>query len=106
MSYYQKHVFVCTNQKPEPKACCANHSSAETLEYLKSRLLEYGMHGPGKVRVSKSGCLGRCAQGPCTVVYPEGKWFRLASPEDVDNFIAGYLHTGVENLAIAMDKDA
>lgn len=104
MSYYQKHVFVCTNQKPEPKACCANHASTATLDYLKTRLLELGLHGPNMVRISKSGCLGRCAQGPCTVVYPEGKWFRLHSEADVDIFIEDYLQSGAEVPAIAMDS--
>lgn len=76
------------------------------VEYLKSRLLELGMHGLGMVRVSKSGCLGRCAKGPCTVVYPEGKWFRLHSKADVDSLVEDYLQAGVEVPAIAMDADA
>lgn len=104
MSYYQKHIFVCTNQKPEPKACCANHASAEIFDYLKSRLLELGLHGPGMVRVSKSGCLGRCAQGPCTVVYPEGNWFHLRSEADVDRLITQYLQAQAEVPDIAMDS--
>lgn len=102
MNHYSRHVFVCTNQKPGGKPCCANTGGEEFFDYLKSRLLELGMFGPGKVRVSKSGCLGRCASGPCIVVYPEGVWFRYASEADIDTIIQSYLINNqvVEHLLI------
>lgn len=60
------------------------------------------MHGPGKVRVSKSGCLGRCAIGPCIVIYPEAVWYTYASLEDLDEIIASHLIAGqtVERLLL------
>lgn len=102
MSHYNRHVFVCTNQKPAGKPCCANTGGEEFFDYLKTRLLELDMFGPGKIRVSKSGCLGRCASGPCIVVYPEGLWFRYESEADIDTIIETCLVNNqiAENLLI------
>ncbi|MFI4919152.1 MAG: (2Fe-2S) ferredoxin domain-containing protein [Legionellales bacterium] len=107
MTYYNKHVFVCTNQKSAGKQCCANSASEELAAYLKSRLQELGMHGEGKVRVSKSGCLGRCSSGPCMVVYPEGEWYSCSSRADVDQLINGCLiaNESVASLSISEPAD-
>lgn len=102
MSYYAKHVFMCTNQKAPGKKCCADSGGAEFFDHMKSRLLEAGMHGPDQVRMSKSGCLGRCALGPCLVIYPEGLWYTYSSFEDIDEIISSHLVAGkvVERLLI------
>lgn len=89
--HYQKHVFMCTNQKVPGKQCCANHGAQEAVQYLKEQLLERGLHGPGKIRVSQSGCLGRCSQGPCVVIYPEGVWYRYDSLSDLDEIIEQHI---------------
>jgi (2Fe-2S) ferredoxin len=54
------------------------------------------MHGPGKIRVSKSGCLGRCNSGPCIVIYPEGIWYSYSSFEDIDRIIESHLLGGIQ----------
>ena len=102
MSYYTKHVFVCTNQKPSGKVCCANSGGELLFDYLKSQLIERGLHGEGQIRVSKSGCLGRCGLGPCIVIYPEGVWYACASPSDIDELISQHMVLGkvVEHLLI------
>lgn len=84
-------MFVCTNQKAAGKQCCANTGGEPFFDYLRAKLLELELFGPGKVRVSKSGCLGRCSLGPCIVVYPEGVWYRYASNEDIDAIIESHL---------------
>ncbi|STX29863.1 (2Fe-2S) ferredoxin [Legionella beliardensis] len=90
MNHYLKHVFVCTNQKAAGKQCCANTGGEVFFDYLRSKLLEMELFGPGKIRVSKSGCLGRCSLGPCIVVYPEGIWYRYSSLEDIDEIIQSH----------------
>lgn len=101
--YYNKHVFLCTNQKKEGKICCANSGGEEFFHYLKSRLVALGLHGYGKIRVSKSGCLGRCGEGPCLVIYPEGVWYSYSSYTDIDHIIDQHLIAGekVESLVIS-----
>lgn len=95
MTYYTKHVLLCTNQKAAGKQCCAGSGGEEFFTYMKSRLLELDMHGPGKIRVSKSGCLGRCSSGPCIVIYPEGIWYSYSSFADIDEIINSHLISGV-----------
>ncbi|BCA96822.1 hypothetical protein TUM19329_31830 [Legionella antarctica] len=60
------------------------------------------MHGPGKIRVSKTGCLGRCASGPCLVIYPDGVWYTYSTFTDIDQIIESHLIAGetVEQLLI------
>jgi (2Fe-2S) ferredoxin len=100
--YYEKHILVCTNQKASGKQCCALSGGEPYFEYLKERLLELELHGPGKIRVSKTGCLGRCSLGPCIVIYPEGVWYTYSSKMDIDRIIESYLQNGipVETLMI------
>lgn len=105
MTYYNKHVLLCTNQKPAGKQCCANSGGEEYFDYMKSRLLELEMHGPGKVRISKSGCLGRCSSGPCIVIYPEGIWYTYSSFEDIDQIIESHLISGVIAEQFLIDKE-
>ena len=94
MTYYTKHVFLCTNQKSAGKQCCANSGGEPFFDYLKTRLLELDLHGPGKIRVSKTGCLGRCASGPCIVIYPEGVWYSYTSFNDIDQIIESHFIAG------------
>lgn len=102
MTYYKKHVILCTNQKAAGKQCCANSGGEEFFNHMKTRLLELELHGPGKIRVSKSGCLGRCSSGPCIVIYPEGAWYTYSSFSDIDQIIESHLIAGkpVEQLLI------
>ncbi|MDI9818433.1 MULTISPECIES: ferredoxin [unclassified Legionella] len=102
MNHYAKHVFLCTNQKVAGKQCCALTGGEPFFSYMKMKLLELDLHGPGKIRVSKSGCLGRCSVGPCMVIYPEGVWYSYATQDDIDEIIECHLMTGgrVERLLI------
>lgn len=95
-------MLLCTNQKIPGKTCCATSGGEPFFEYMKSKLLELDLHGPGKIRVSKSGCLGRCGLGPCIVIYPEGVWYTYSSFSDIDRIIDSHLIAGkpVESLLI------
>lgn len=93
--YYQKHIFICTNQKAPGKACCANTGGEMYFDYLSEALKARGLSGPGKIRVSRSGCLGRCRLGPCLVIYPEGVWYTYASTQDLDDVIEMHLEQGI-----------
>ncbi len=106
MTYYTKHLFVCTNQKSSGKVCCAQSGGEAFFDYLKVRLRELGLFGPGKYRVSKAGCLGRCASGPCLVIYPEGIWYTYSSFADLDEIISNHLMAGVpvERLLIEVER--
>lgn len=85
--FYEKHIFFCTNLKQDGKKCCQQGNAEEMAVYLKEQLQARGLHGPGQIRVSKSGCLGRCSEGPNIVIYPEGSWHSYASKEDIDKLV-------------------
>lgn len=102
MTYYSKHIFICTNQKDAGKACCANQGGQVFFDYMKKALNERELSGAGKFRLSKSGCLGRCGLGPCLVIYPEGLWYSYINFEDIDEIIEQVLVKGgtIERLLI------
>jgi (2Fe-2S) ferredoxin len=102
--YYTQHILICTNQKPVGKKCCADSGGQEYFEYIKNKLLEKGMHGPKKIRVSKTGCLGRCGSGPLLAIYPEGVWYSYATFEDIDEIIDSYLIMGNPVLRLLIDE--
>lgn len=103
MTYYLKHVFLCANQKAAGKQCCADSGGEEFFTYMKSKLSELNLKGPGKIRVSKSGCLGRCSEGPCMVIYPEGQWYSYSSIGDIDKIIDSHFISGVVVHELVID---
>ncbi len=104
MSYYERHVFFCTNDRGAgaERPSCNRCGSAEMRDYAKQRMKELGLTGAGKVRVNKAGCLDRCEEGPVCVVYPEGVWYTYVDETDVDEIIESHLVGGkpVERLKI------
>jgi (2Fe-2S) ferredoxin len=103
MSHYSHHVFFCLNQREPGAACCANHDAAALQAYAKQRVKEKGLAGEGKVRINKAGCLDRCDEGPCLVVYPEAVWYTYVDREDIDEIVDTHLVGGriVERLKLA-----
>lgn len=102
MSYYERHVFFCCNQREEGKACCNDHGARELRDYAKAQVKQLGLNGPGKVRVNNAGCLDRCKEGPVLVVYPEAVWYTYVDTDDIDEIVREHLAGGrvVERLRI------
>ena len=102
MSYYQRHIFFCCNQREPGAQCCNNHSAQAMRDYAKSKVKELKLSGAGKVRVNTAGCLDRCEEGPCVVVYPDAVWYTYVDREDIDEIITEHLQNGrvVERLRI------
>jgi (2Fe-2S) ferredoxin len=100
--FYRYHVFFCVNVRENGEACCAQHNAQAMRDYAKQRIKELKLAGPGRVRVNNAGCLDRCTEGPCIVIYPEGVWYTYVDREDIDEIIAEHLVNGrvVERLRI------
>jgi len=94
MSFYQYHVFFCTNQRKDGRACCQDHNADEARDYAKKRIKELGLSGQGKVRINTAGCLDRCDLGPVLVVYPGETWYTFVDNDDVDEIIDEHLVNG------------
>jgi (2Fe-2S) ferredoxin len=104
MSYYERHVFFCLNRRDEAsgRGCCASHDAESMQAHAKDRIKQLKLAGAGKVRVNKAGCLDRCDEGPCLVVYPEGTWYTYVDRADIDEIVDEHLVHGrvVERLKI------
>jgi len=93
--YYKHHVFFCLNQRDEgERVCCANSGAKDAQEHAKKRVKELGLAGPGQVRINKAGCLDRCEEGPCVVVYPEAVWYTYVDNSDIDEIVESHLRDG------------
>ncbi len=103
MSYFDKHVFFCTNQREDGCDCCGNHGAQHARDYVKARVKELGISSRGNsIRINSAGCLDRCDDGPVLVIYPEGVWYTFVDESDLDEIIEEHLKNGriVERLKI------
>ncbi|HWU85565.1 MAG TPA: (2Fe-2S) ferredoxin domain-containing protein [Rhodocyclaceae bacterium] len=102
MSFFDKHVFFCTNQRANGETCCASHGANDLRAYAKDKVKALGLAGEGKVRINSAGCLDRCDQGPVMVVYPEAIWYTYVDKDDIDEIVESHLKNGkpVERLKI------
>ena len=102
MPPYEKHVFVCINQRDplDPKGCCSAKGSQEIRARLKDAVARAGLKG--RIRVNAAGCLDQCAHGVTIVVYPEAVWYGHVTLEDVDEIVRSHLVEGrpVERLRL------
>jgi len=77
---FECHLFVCTHTRNGDAKACLDGSSDEVRAVLKAEVKKRGISD--RVRVSQSGCLGLCADGPNVVIYPQKIWFSGVRPED------------------------
>lgn len=102
MAKFQRHIFVCTNEREsgDARGCCKARGAEEVAEAFKKRLYERGFKRI--VRPNKAGCLDQCAHGVVVVVYPDNVWYGRVTPADVDEIIERHVVRGevVERLVI------
>ena len=91
---YRKHVFICTNRRPDgsPKGCCASKGSDEVQLAFKHELERLGLKG--SIRPNKSGCLDACERGVSVVIYPDAVWYGGVKPSDVPEIVQKHLVEG------------
>jgi (2Fe-2S) ferredoxin len=104
--YYSRHVFMCTNQRPDghPRGCCAAKEAEKLRSYLKGQAKKAGLED---VRINGAGCLDRCELGPTMVIYPEGVWYSYRDRADLDEILASHLLKGerVARLQLRPEDD-
>lgn len=91
--FFEAHVFVCCNRRPDghKRGSCAARGSEKLRDYMKARAREMGLE---RLRINMAGCLDRCELGPCVVIYPEGVWYKIETPADVDAVLARHVRDG------------
>ncbi|MCL2310210.1 MAG: (2Fe-2S) ferredoxin domain-containing protein [Proteobacteria bacterium] len=91
MSHYRHHVFFCCNQRSPGEHCCAQGGAEKMYLYAKDRVKALRLTDDNRVRINRAGCLGRCEEGPCLVVYPEAVWYTYRTVSDIDEIIDQHL---------------
>jgi len=103
---YQRHVFVCINERPagHPKGCCLEKGSAQVRDTLKAELQKHGL--AGIVRANNAGCLDACEFGVSMVVYPEGVWYGGVTVADIPEIVERTIIRGevIERLVIKDER--
>ncbi|NLL69551.1 MAG: NADH-quinone oxidoreductase subunit NuoF [Epulopiscium sp.] len=86
MEFYRSHVLVCGGTG------CTSSGSNKIVEAFKEEIKKQGLDK--EVKVIKTGCFGLCALGPIVIVYPEGSFYSLVTPEDVPELVSEHLVKG------------
>ncbi|MEM1243717.1 MAG: NAD(P)H-dependent oxidoreductase subunit E [Pseudomonadota bacterium] len=94
MAFYKLHMFFCTNFRTNGKKCCEQAGATQLRLYAKNKLKQLGLAKPGGVRVNIAGCMGRCAQGPTIVIYPDAVWYTYQTENDIDEIIEKHIIGG------------
>lgn len=104
--YYLKHLFVCVNRRNNSRSC-AGGGAEHMQEYVKRQAKQVELPESDRIRINKSGCLGRCEHGPIAVVYPDGIWYRYRTKEDLDEILSEHIAKGriVERLLVSDVED-
>ena len=91
MLKFDKHIFICTNQRAEgsEKPSCGEKHGAEIVKAFKEKIKAKNL--AIKIRAQSAGCLGICSFGQTLVIYPEGTFYIGVELADVDEIIEEHL---------------
>ena len=94
---YEKIIFVCTNRREAgERICCANGGGCELRDTLKAMVKARQLRS--KVRVSASGCMDKCEDGPNVMIFPDNVWLSGVRESDataIVDAVAQSIETGL-----------
>ena len=86
------HVLICGGTG------CTSSGSKSIQAAFNSALEAQGL--ADEVKIVQTGCFGLCALGPVVIVHPDGTFYSMVKPEDVEEIVSEHLLKGrvVERL--------
>jgi len=90
----EKHVFVCTQNRPQghPRGSCASSGCADIMNEFMNEIQARNLFE--KIALTNTGCMGPCMMGPSVLVYPEGIMYGKLKKDDVKTIIEQHLLGG------------
>lgn len=91
---HDMHIFVCQHSREGERASCgARWNASDAVAELKRLCKEKNL----PARVTGSGCLGPCEQGPNIMAYPQKAWFHEVEMSDLPAIVDRLLeHRGIQ----------
>lgn len=86
MQFFRSHVLVCGGTG------CTSSGCEAILKAFENKLSEANLQN--EIKLVKTGCFGLCALGPIVIVYPEGCFYSMVTPEDVGEIVSEHLVKG------------
>lgn len=87
----EKHVLICLNSRPpgHPKGSCMTGGAQDIVMEFARLLEERQLHG--RIKITRTSCLGPCELGPTILVYPEGVMYGGVTAADVEEIVTDHL---------------
>ncbi len=99
---YTKHVFICTNQRPEgSRVSCGESHGLALVAAFKKQIKDKRLNA--EIRAQRAGCMETCELGPSVVVYPEGVFYGNVQLSDVDEIVTEHLENDRIVKRLVMD---
>ncbi len=96
-SKIRKHVLICGGTG------CTSSGSLTITDALHRELEKAGI--ADEIKVVLTGCFGLCALGPIMIVYPEGTFYSMVTPEHIPEIVTSHLVGGVPVEALEYHEE-
>ena len=82
----RSHVLICGGTG------CTSSGSPALKTALENELAAKGL--TDEIKIVTTGCFGLCALGPVMIVYPDGTFYSMVTPEDIPEIVEEHLLKG------------
>lgn len=101
----EKHVFICTQNRPQghPRGSCGSTGSAEVINEFMNEIQQRNLFD--KIAITNTGCIGPCMMGSNVLVYPEGILYGKVKKADVKTIVEQHLIGGEPVTELIVPKE-